>query len=157
MIKTLVERTLCLPRNSTAPYCEDRLKHDRHLAKVDVEQRLLQQCLPRALRQAEFPASSCSHSGKLLSDINVPEVISLRVRIRQMRLGNPKNPLLDVFAARSHIAKLLPIIKPTASDYVIDSGKCPLRMIQMTMQQSLDYSSLYCRDLRTNSLTDLVI
>ena len=65
----------------------------------------------------------------MLSDIKVPEVISLRVWIRQVRLGYPKDPLLNIFAARGSVAKLLPVIKPTASDDVVYCGKCPLGMI----------------------------
>ena len=74
----------------------------------------------------------------MLSDIKVPEVISLRVWIRQVRFGYPKNPLPDIRAARGSIAKLLPVIKPTASDYVVDCRKCPLRMIQTTVQHALE-------------------
>jgi len=58
----------------------------------------------------------------LLSDIKVPEVISLRVGIRQVRFGYPKNPFADVSAAVSCVAKLLPIVEPTASDYVVNCG-----------------------------------
>src|SRR5829696_1849716 len=94
------------------------------------------------VRRTHGVESSCSHSGKLLSDIKVPEVISLRVWIGQVRLGYPKNTLLNVFAVRRCVAKLLPVIKPPASNYVVDCCKCPLRMIQMTVQHSLDYSSL---------------
>lgn len=79
---------------------------------------------------------TCSHSGKLLSDIKVPEVISLRVWIGQVRFRNPKDPLLNIKALRSSVAQLLPIIKPTARDYVVDCRKCPLRMIQMTVQHA---------------------
>ena len=70
----------------------------------------------------------------MLSDMKVPEVISLRVWIRQVRLGDPKDPLLNVFAGRRCVAKLLPVIKPPASNYVVDRCKCPFRMVQMTVQ-----------------------
>ena len=36
---------------------------------------------------------------------------------------------LDVTAVRSSIAEFFPVIQPTASDYVVDCCKCPLRMI----------------------------
>ena len=65
----------------------------------------------------------------MLSDIEVPEMITLRVWIRQVRFGYPKDPLFDVRASRGSIAKLLPVIKPPASDDVVDCCKCPLRMI----------------------------
>ena len=69
--------------------------------------------------------------------MKVPEVISLRVWIIQVRFGNPKDPLSDILAIRGSIAKLLPVIEPTASDYVVDCSKCPLKMIQMTVQHAL--------------------
>jgi hypothetical protein len=72
----------------------------------------------------------------------VPEVISLRVWIGQVRFGHPKDPLADIHPAGRSVAKLFPIIKPTTSDYVVDGCKCPLRMIQMTVQHAADYSSL---------------
>ncbi|HJS23485.1 MAG TPA: hypothetical protein VJ751_03880 [Pyrinomonadaceae bacterium] len=53
-----------------------------------------------------------------------------------MRLGYPKDPLLDIFAALGCVTKLLPVIKPPASNYVVDCSKCPLRMIQMTVQHA---------------------
>jgi len=65
----------------------------------------------------------------LLSNIKVPEVIALLVRVRQARLGHPNDSLSDLSATLGSIAKPLPVIKPTASDYVIDCGKCPFRMI----------------------------
>ena len=80
--------------------------------------------------------STCAHSGKLSSDIKVPEVIALRVWIRQVGSGYPKDTLANVRAACCSIAQLFPVIKLTASDYVVDCGKCPVRMIQMSMQHS---------------------
>ncbi|HEX3251038.1 MAG TPA: hypothetical protein VHS05_16510 [Pyrinomonadaceae bacterium] len=65
-------------------------------------------------------------------------MIALRVWIRQVRFGDSKDPLSDVTAAGSDIAKLFPVVKSSASDHVIDRGKCPVRMIQMTMQHALE-------------------
>jgi len=84
----------------------------------------------------------CSHSGKLLSDIKIPEVISLCVRIRQVRFGHSKNTLLDVRATRGCIAKFFPVTKPAASNHVVYCSKGPLIMVQVTVQHAIDYSSL---------------
>jgi len=64
-------------------------------------------------------------------------VVSLCVRIRQVRVGNPKNSLLNVGANRGNIAEFLPVIESTASNYVVNCGECPLRMIQMAMQHAI--------------------
>jgi len=53
-----------------------------------------------------------------------------------MMFDYSKDPLLNVSATRGNIAQLLPIIKPTASDYVVDCRKCPLGMVQMTVQHA---------------------
>ena len=50
-----------------------------------------------------------------------------------MRFGYPNDPLTDFGVGVGSIAKLLPIIKPTASDYVVYGCKGPLRMVQMTV------------------------
>ncbi|HKG80635.1 MAG TPA: hypothetical protein VKA78_14470 [Pyrinomonadaceae bacterium] len=63
-------------------------------------------------------------------------MISLRVWIRQVRFGYPKDPLTQIRAASGSITKLLPVLKPAASDYVVDGCKCPLGMIQMTVQHA---------------------
>lgn len=81
----------------------------------------------------------------MLSDIKVPKVISLRVWIRQVGFGHSQNSFLDVGPVRGRIAKLLPVIKPTASDHVVDCGKCPVGMIQMTVQHC-DRIIATCRD-----------
>ena len=53
-----------------------------------------------------------------------------------MRFGYPKNPFLDFYATCGSIAKLLPVFKATTSNYVVDCCKCPLRVIQMTVQHT---------------------
>ncbi|MCA1576681.1 MAG: hypothetical protein LC794_04875 [Acidobacteria bacterium] len=53
-----------------------------------------------------------------------------------MRLTYAKNPLSDFRATRGSVAQLLPVIKPTARDDVVDRRKCPLRVIQMTVQHT---------------------
>src|ERR1041385_661798 len=80
--------------------------------------------------------SSCSQSGKLLSDIYIPEVISLCVWIGQVRFGHSKNPLADVRARRGDITQFFPVIEPTTSDHVVDRGERPVGMIQVTVQHA---------------------
>jgi hypothetical protein len=53
-----------------------------------------------------------------------------------VRFGNPKDSLSDFRTAGSRIAKLFPVIKPAASDYIVDRCKCPFRVSQMTVQHS---------------------
>ncbi|HEX6045627.1 MAG TPA: hypothetical protein VFZ22_14135 [Pyrinomonadaceae bacterium] len=50
-----------------------------------------------------------------------------------MRFRHAKNPLSNLGLACSSIPKLLPVIEPPASDYVVDRCECPVRMIQMTV------------------------
>ena len=67
----------------------------------------------------------------------VPEVIPLRVRIGQVRFGHTKDSLPDVRAARGSVAKLLPVIQPAASDDIVYCGKCPIGVVQMTVQHAI--------------------
>ena len=82
-------------------------------------------------------------SGRLLSDIKIPEVISLCVWIRQVRFDYSKDPLTNIRAGRGDIGQFFPVINPAASDYVVDCGEGPVRVIQMPMQHSArNYTSL---------------
>jgi hypothetical protein len=81
---------------------------------------------------------SCSHSGKLLADIEVPEVISLGIGVGQMRRADPKDSRANFRAPGRSIAKLLPVIKLATSNYVIYRGQCPVGMIQVTMQHPME-------------------
>ncbi len=51
-------------------------------------------------------------------------------------VGYAKDPLSDLRTVRGSVAKLFPVIKPTTSNYVVYRCKCPLRMIQMTVQHA---------------------
>lgn len=73
--------------------------------------------------------SSCSHSGKLLSDIKVPKVIALLVRVSQVRFGYSKNSLPDLCGIFGGITKRFPVIQPAARDYIINRCKGPTGMI----------------------------
>ena len=75
-------------------------------------------------------------------------MISLCVRIGQVRLGYAKDAVSDFRLMRSGVAKLLPVIEPAASDYVIDRCKCPIRMIEVAMQHAVHYNSLNAREWR---------
>jgi len=59
-----------------------------------------------------------------------------------MRFGYSKDPFANIRVVRSGIAELLPVVKPTTSNYVVYRCQCPPRMIQMTVQHALNYSSL---------------
>jgi hypothetical protein len=70
----------------------------------------------------------------LLSDIKIPEVISLRGWIKQVRFGYPKDPLSDVRATRGSITKAV-------SSPQVDHERLhqrPVRMIEMTVQHEFE-------------------
>ncbi len=53
-----------------------------------------------------------------------------------MRFDYANDPRLDFGPTVGNVAKFFPVIKPTASDDVVDRRKCPLGMIQMTVQHT---------------------
>jgi hypothetical protein len=73
-------------------------------------------------------------SRRSASAAKVPEVISLSVRIGQVRFGHAKDAVSDFFAVRGSVPKLLPVVQTSASDYVVYRCQCQLGMIQMTVQ-----------------------
>jgi hypothetical protein len=55
-----------------------------------------------------------------------------------MRRADSKDSVTDLRAPGRSIAKLLPVVKPAACDYVIYRGQCPVGMIQVTMQHAME-------------------
>lgn len=53
-----------------------------------------------------------------------------------MRFSNAQDAFsnLDLFCG--NVAKLFPVVKPATSDDVVDRGKCPVGVIQVTVQHA---------------------
>jgi hypothetical protein len=85
---------------------------------------------------------------KFFSDIEVPKVISLCVRIGKARFGDAEDLVADFCVAGGRVAKLFPVIKPAARDYVVDGSKCPAGMVQVTMQHASRIIAAWWREDR---------
>ena len=79
-------------------------------------------------------------------ELGAVELIAFRLVSKGSGRGfaNSNDSLLDLCIDFGSVAKLLPVIKLASSNDVVDYGKCPLRVIQVTVPH---WFALYSLDL----------
>src|SRR5688572_14800268 len=84
-------------------------------------------------------ANNRSHSGILLADIEVPEVVTLRVGVGEVCSTDLENAISHLGLLSCHVPKLFPVIHPAAGDYIVHGRQCPVAMVQVPVPHASNY------------------